>query len=170
MTDLDRLEKWKWVEGYEGLYVISNKGRVAGKHGEIKLKPRNARQPYPSVCLSKANKKKFYNIHTLLMKHFGPPQPKDKPFVTHINDDPTDNRLSNLKWGDVSSNAQDKIRNDRQPNGERVGGSKISNKEAKKIRLLRDLGVSPFLLAEIYGVHYSSIWKIVTGRTFKHVI
>lgn len=54
---------------------------------------------YPKYRINK----KFISIHRLLAEHFIPKVP-GKNHVLHINDDPTDYRLSNLMWGDHSDN------------------------------------------------------------------
>lgn len=102
-------EIWKDIEGYEGLYQISNLGRVKAlsvttKFGERikvypeRLKSTNAnKMGYPSVMLSKNGKDKLCTLHRLLAKAFIP-NPENKPEIDHINRDRSDFRLENLRW------------------------------------------------------------------------
>ena len=92
-------EIWKDIVGYEGLYQISNLGRVKSlKFGKEKimnsLKNSNG---YLSICLSKGGIQKRYFIHRLVALVFIP-NPDNKPCVDHINGIRTDNRVNNLRW------------------------------------------------------------------------
>ena len=102
-------EIWKDIKDWEGLYQISNQGRVRqldryvnhckGKRfvkGRI-LNPYVSKRGYYVVDLQYNQKKKKYTIHRLLMEHFVP-NPENKPCVDHINGIRTDNRLCNLRW------------------------------------------------------------------------
>ena len=51
---------------------------------------------YKRVCLTKDHKKRDYFVHRLVAKAFIP-NPEDKPEIDHIDGDPTNNRVDNLK-------------------------------------------------------------------------
>ena len=92
-------EIWKPVLGYEGLYEVSNFGRVKSifykRQGkEIILKPCFARD-YLTVMLCKNKTKKHHSLHRLVWEAFTGPIPEGMQ-VNHINEDKTDNRLENL--------------------------------------------------------------------------
>jgi len=59
------------------------------------------------------------------MAVFGPPQPECKPYVDHINRNPSDNRLANLRWVSPSENNQNRsaatIRHAPEPQGDLPG-------------------------------------------------
>ena len=93
-------EIWVDIKGYEGLYQVSNKGRVKKiyKNGKIRiLKTRLDNNGYLCVTLSKNNKPKIFKMHRLIATHFIP-NPDNKPCVDHINTIRTDNRIENLRW------------------------------------------------------------------------
>ena len=94
-------EIWKDINGYEGLYQISNFGNVKslprqGAKGKI-LKPSKINIGYLRVGLNKNGKCKRYLIHRLVAEAFLP-NPDNKPCIDHINANKTDNRICNLQW------------------------------------------------------------------------
>lgn len=103
-------EIWKDIEGYEGLYQVSNLGnvkRLGGvvmmKDGRTKtvkervLKQSLAGRGYPFVGLCKDNEVKQEYTHKLVSKAFIP-NPDNLPEVNHIDEDKTNNRVDNLEW------------------------------------------------------------------------
>lgn len=96
-------EIWKDIKGYEGLYQISNLGRIK-RLVSVKCKTerflsitKDKKFNYCRVMLSKDNETKRFLIHRLLAEHFIP-NPENKPCIDHINGDRSDNRLDNLRW------------------------------------------------------------------------
>ena len=93
-------EIWKDIEGYEGIYQVSNKGRVKSlnynRTGEERiLKIRINKNGY--ACISLGKERKFFRVHRLVAIAFIP-NPENKPCVDHINAIRTDNRVENLRW------------------------------------------------------------------------
>ena len=99
------MERWKHVRGYEGLYKVSDKGRLVGvKSGRI-LKPQvNKTGGYLQVMLYKPGRvRPRFSVHRLVAEAFVP-NPLNKPQVNHINEDKLDNRACNLEWVTASEN------------------------------------------------------------------
>ena len=101
-------EIWKDIIGYEGLYKISNYGRVKNKNKVLKLKV--DKDWYYRIGLSKNNKQKFYFIHRLVAQAFIP-NPNDYPQVNHKDQSPNkklgifaNNNVANLEWCDCKYN------------------------------------------------------------------
>lgn len=94
-------EIWRPIEGYEGLYEISNLGKIKSnfRQGSTTdfLKISNNGNGYMMVRLCKNGKAKKYYLHRLLAQTFID-NPEDKPQVNHINENRSDNRLENLEW------------------------------------------------------------------------
>lgn len=99
------LEVWKDVIGYEGLYQVSNLGRVRSfyKNKLTILSYRRAKAGYHTVCLHKNKKPLTQNIHRLIADAFIP-NTECKKYVNHIDGDKGNNILSNLEWVTQSEN------------------------------------------------------------------
>ena len=90
-------EQWKTIQGYEGLYSVSNRGRVYSYRSKRCLKPAHTKAGYHCVHLADKGKVSVMFIHRLVALAFIP-NPQDKPTVNHINEIKTDNRVENLEW------------------------------------------------------------------------
>lgn len=90
------MEEWKDIIGYEGLYQISNLGRVRNSKGQI-LTGYTNNKGYQMVHLQVNNTNKLYSIHRLVAIHFID-NPDNLPCVNHINEIKIDNRADNLEW------------------------------------------------------------------------
>lgn len=104
-------EIWKDIVGYEGLYQVSNLGRIkslsrfkkCGKEntiGYIKpeciLKPNKQKSGYCYITL-KGKQTKFTTIHRLVAQAFIP-NPNDYPCVNHKDENKSNNNVYNLEW------------------------------------------------------------------------
>lgn len=125
-------EMWLPVVGFEGSYEVSSLGRVRSvarvvshaRSGSLKVQARILSQQlrsqgttrpgckrYPEVELSDSDHKKHVcKVHKLVLEAFVGPRP-DGHVACHRNDDPTDNRLENLRWDTYSANTQDSVIN-----------------------------------------------------------
>ena len=88
-------EIWKDIKGYEGLYQVSNLGKIRNKYKEIKQQTDNI--GYKNVILSKNNKRKTKKVHRLVAETFID-NANNLPAVNHINGNKSDNKVSNLEW------------------------------------------------------------------------
>lgn len=112
-------EIWKNIKDYEGLYQVSNWGRVKSlkrlvkshnKWGECYitinekiLKTFDNNLGYLFIRLSKNNKIKNYYIHKLVAEHFIP-NPNNLPEVNHKDECKSNNIYTNLEWCDRKYN------------------------------------------------------------------
>ena len=90
-------EIWKDIKGYEGLYKISNRGRVWSVQSGLILKAHTLNSGYVRLLLSYGGNRKSYYVHRLVATAFIP-NPEKKPQVNHINEIKSDNRPQNLEW------------------------------------------------------------------------
>ena len=93
------METWKAIAEYEGLYEVSDMGRVKSlKYGkENILKPQNNTWGYLQVCLRKDGHTKQLLVHRLVAKAFIP-NPQGLETVNHKDEVKTNNTVSNLEW------------------------------------------------------------------------
>jgi hypothetical protein len=105
-------ESWLAVVGYEGLYEVSDAGRVRslprnGTRGTI-LSPDVHPFGYPCVRLSRNNRKKRFAVHKLAATAYLGTRAESQE-CRHLNGNPADNRPENLAWGTSAENSQDAI-------------------------------------------------------------
>lgn len=91
------MEQWRDIEGYEGLYQVSDMGNVKSLISNRNLKPYINGSGYLQVELCKDGVHKSFRVHRLVAQAFIP-NPENKPTVDHINTIKTDNIVSNLRW------------------------------------------------------------------------
>lgn len=114
------VENWIPIEGYEGLYEVSDMGNVRNaKNKNIKV-TRKDKRGYLMVELYKNNIRKHLYVHRLVKRNF---TPKDEwgESINHLNEDKNDNRLCNLEYCPMLENIAYGTR------GKRSGISRINH-------------------------------------------
>ena len=94
---------WKDITGYEGLYMVSDDGRIMNVRKHI-LKPVIV-TGYNRINCHKDGILKSYLVHRLVAKAFIE-NPDNKEFVDHINGNRQDNRVENLRWATAQENCR----------------------------------------------------------------
>lgn len=122
-------EIWHPAPGFEGLYEVSSLGRVRSLPREVPsdnrwgvpgvrrykgqvLSPTPNEKGYLSLrlCRGGSTEKVRVYVHRLVARAFIP-NPGALPQVLHWDDDPANNQVTNLRWGNQSMNELDKVRN-----------------------------------------------------------
>ena len=91
------LEKFKDVQGYEGLYQVSTWGRVYNVLANKMVHTEVTKKGYLRVDLFKNGTRKHHKVHRLVAKAFIP-NPNNKPQVNHIDGNKQNNSITNLEW------------------------------------------------------------------------
>ena len=144
-------EKWKNVEGYNGLYKISNTGRIVSyKKGKpYELAPYSNNRGYLAIGLSDGLVRRRYTMHKLVARHFIP-NPENKPQVNHKDGDKHNNHVDNLEWVTQSENIQHSYKI-----GLRTYNSEIYHKN--KYNEQKKVGIIAINLETLESFHFQSI-------------
>ena len=134
-------EIWKDIPGFDGLYQVSNLGRVKSLPKKIwngkgyfiskekLLKPNTLAKGYFQVELKKNLNRCCFQVHRLVaMAFIQNPFPESYDQINHINGDKQDNRVENLEWSNNSLN---------QKHAWATGLQRVSNKAGKPRRRVR---------------------------------
>lgn len=122
------VEEWRPIAGYEGLYEVSDWGRVrsvlrivkCGKDSErifggkiIKFAYKQNAKYHRYYLHKKGEKNKWFSCHRLVAEAFIP-NPENKPCIDHIDGNPENNTVSNLRWVTHQENSNNPITIERQ--------------------------------------------------------
>ena len=108
------MEIWHDIENYEGLYQISNKGRVKSLYNgsERILRPVIDRYGYYKIMLYNDSVRKIFSIHRLVAQAFIP-NLYNKPQVNHLDENKKNNSVDNLEWATAKENSNYGSRNEK---------------------------------------------------------
>ena len=134
---MEEKEIWKDIEGFEGMYQVSNMNRVKSLERTVRngrgyrtvperiLKPEKNRYGYLQVNLWKDGKMKMYLVHRLVASAFLE-NPMGYTEINHKDEDKTNNVVSNLEW---CSRSYNNTYNDRA----KKAGKKVAEKLSKPV-------------------------------------
>lgn len=100
-------ENWKEIDGYDGMYQVSDLGRVRSlKYGKTRvLKGGSTPKGYRTVLLYNDKKVKCFYVHRLVAQAFIPNDDERKIYINHIDECKQNNRASNLEYCTAQYNA-----------------------------------------------------------------
>jgi len=101
-------ELWKEIKDFEGLYSVSTLGNIFSIKNNKLLKLKRTKKGYLTVSLNKDGATSYYRVHRLVAHTFIS-NPSLLPLVRHMNNNRSDNRMSNLAWGTAQDNSDDRI-------------------------------------------------------------
>ena len=172
-------EQWKAVPGFDGLYEVSDQGRVRsyasmgpggakrrkGEAHPVAIVVRN-QYGHRAVGLQVSGKQRLFSVHRLVLEAFVGPCPTGHEGRHVDENDPGNNCLSNLRWGTKQENEQDKRRHGTATlsGGKRkraVRGS-LSLEQAREI-VAASAAISHRELARRYGVSGTYVAQIRAG-------
>lgn len=177
------MEIWKDIPQFEGIYQISNLGRMKsltqsfiskkdGRKWTIKgkiLKTPLSSTGYPRKICKHNGISKGFKIHRLVASTFIP-NPKNKPFINHKNGIKTDNTVSNLEWCTHKENMDHALKNGllKILSGENHKSSKLTWKQVDEIRNKYKKNTYGYkALAQEYNVTPPNIKSIIENKTWK---
>lgn len=165
-------EEWRPVFGFEGLYEVSDQGRVrgiprCGSHGQP-LRPSTRGNGYKFVCLSANGVVTGHPVHRLVARAFVPVD-DGRQMVNHRNGDKADNRAVNLEWvthGENMHHAFAVLGAVRSAKGRPARNRKLN---AGQVRAIRNDSRSASELAGLYGVGHTTISNVKLGKYYSDV-
>lgn len=174
---MENEEIWKPVVGYEGLYEVSDQGRVRGldrqdaigrpKKGKI-LKPVSTNgYLYASFTNSEGKAKKFL-VHRVVLSSFIGPCPEGKE-VCHRDGRRNNNRLDNLKYGTKKENMEDAIEHGSLSGSDRSYFSRIPIASVIEAQALLNSGLSLEAITEKTSLSISDVRKAVYGTVYQRI-
>lgn len=169
-------EIWRDICGYEGIYQVSNFGRVKSLHfdRERLLKLRQDYKGYVYVVLHKDGECKPCKVHRLVAETFIL-NSEGKPQVNHIDGNKSNNRVENLEWVTNSENKKHSYENGIcKPNcGTKNVMSRLTAADVRYIRsnyIPYDKKSGERALAKRFNVSKTLIGNIIKGKTYRDVL
>lgn len=174
-------ESWRPIDGYDGLYEVSNRGRVRswstrGSHLRIPAtKPHLVsievnRRGACSVTLQRGrdHHRRGVLVHHLVMAAFIGPRQKGQ-LIRHLDGNAQNNRLENLSYGTQADNMADALRHGTTARGNKLPQAKLDDEKVMDIRRRFSAGETIKTLALEYGVSWASCQDVVLGVSWRHV-
>lgn len=163
-------EEWRHVVGYEGIYEVSNFGRVrALSPRSWKLNPGGIIKPklddYLRVTIYKNGERKTHAVHVLVATAFLGPRP-DGHVVDHVDNNKQNNHAVNLQYLTWRGNTRKSIALELE-SGVRSNGGKLTKEDVESIRSFSREGMTRAELGRQYGVSAPHITRIVQGNKWK---
>lgn len=174
VPDAGEPERWLPVGGYEGLYEVSDLGRVRSFHaGRGKGKRGGLLRPAPTgvyahlcVVLCQGGESHTRLVHHLVLEAFVGPRP-DGMEALHGPGGALDNRLVNLSWGTKSENqGRDRVRDGTSNRGERQWQSKLTEADVIECRRRYAAGERLTVLVSEYGTTTGGMSTAISGKTW----
>lgn len=174
-------EQWKDIEGYEGIYQVSNRGRVksikrwraSGTGGYVQRETIlvMSGKRYQMVTLYSNKIGRGVLVHRLVACAFVPNNKNFKQ-VNHKDGNKKHNTAENLEWCTAKENIRQAIALGIGTVGERNGMAKFSNNEIRELRksyIPYDEKFGASALARRHNVSVKTMWSILTRKTYKSI-
>ena len=168
------IEEWRPVKGWEGVYSVSNLGRIRSESRFVKSGNPAGRTPrvrimhqatkktgHKTIMCHDGARRQRLHVHRMVMLAFtdGPPTPLHE--VAHNDGNATNNVISNLRWATRSENHRDKLAHGTHNRGDRHPNMKLTNAQVHEIRKASGTCQQ---IAEKYGVTFQHIAAIRAGK------
>lgn len=180
------MEIWKDVAGWEGLYQVSNHGRVKilartcltrNRWGPmIRHRPEKIRKAsiakgghYPRIGFEREGRKGWADLHVLVCETFNGPKPGPGYHCAHNDGNPLNNRADNLRWATPRENAADTMRHGRFPQGEKSNLSKLTADQVRAIRSRAEAGETAKVLAAEFDLTREGVSAIIKRKNWRHI-
>lgn len=170
-------EEWRPVVGFEGLYEVSDQGRVRrlwpsrDRRAGSFLRP-GRKRGYCGVSLCRDGFVTQRAVHSLVAEAFIGPCP-DRHEIGHEDNNRANNRVDNLAYVTHAQNMQHCARSTGHTRGTRNVSAKTTEAQVVRIKELLSVGgtgMPPGLIAVCVGVSIHVVYQIQSGRLWRHVV
>lgn len=172
---------WKPIDGYSGMYWVSNKGQVKSYRWWRQRGIESKGKAYLLTPITNGWDHLFYRLYQdgvtrtvsigkLMLTAFSGPPVGAKKWACHNDGNPRNNVLSNLRWDTNSANQMDRAKHGTSNSGSANGRSKLTELQVISIHKLIAAGNSQRKVAAAFGVDQSAISNIVRGRNWPQLL
>jgi len=161
------MEIWKDIYNYDGLYAVSNYGKIKNCKRNLIRKLQKSKSGYLSVELNKNGVAKIFRVHRLVAYSFISKTIEENQ-INHINGIKTDNRVENLEWCTCSENHKHAYKIGlKSKKGEKHHMCKLKNNDIFLIRKMYKSGILQRNIANTFNVSRQHISAIINFKTWK---
>jgi len=158
---IEAVTAWKAIEE-DNRYEVSVDGGVRRrlKDGTYRtLSPSAASSGHRYFFIYSGEKRRTVYVHIAVLTAFAGPRPNGL-FALHLDDDPSNNRMSNLMWGSRSLNYQHAVANNK------LSGRRMTPESVRRARDLHSQGRSINSIAREFGIERRTISAAVSGKSW----
>jgi hypothetical protein len=176
-------ETWRPIIGFEGLYEVSDLGRlrsldkfIKSSNGGVQLCRGRVlklqhRGRYPHITLHRGREYKNTHVHTAVLEAFIGPRPPGMEACHGPDPNPDNCALSNLRWDTKSNNQKDRLtQGGRDYRGSKHPGSLLTDVDVERMRDLHRTGLRAKAISKWLGTRNSNTWLIIKGKAWRHVL
>jgi hypothetical protein len=130
----------------------------------LKAQSKDSWGRYLLVDLVIDGRRKHCRVHHLVMAAFVGPRPSGLQ-VCHLDGNPLNARLDNLRYDTPSANEADKRRHGTSPHGARCGQAKLTDEQVEQIRAI-GRAVPQTAIGALFGIDQAQVSRILTGKAW----
>jgi len=168
------IEEWRPVVGFEGSYSVSNHGNVKSidrKRGRKQIKgrplhPFKERSGHYYIQLHENGTTKGCFVHRLVLLAFVGECPQGEE-CCHIDGNPANNHVDNLRWGTRKSNIRDMLI--AHMSGGKCCNARLSFSQIIEIKKMALQKEKYAVIARKLSISAATVWNVATGRSWSHI-
>ena len=146
------MKTFKYIKDYNNKYIVHKNGKVVNLKKQKIINPYYDKRGRARINLCKNGTKYAILLHRLVAEYFIP-NPQNKPYINHIDNNPSNNNIQNLEWCTQKEKMQHASKQNRLSNNRKYDYSKIMD--------LYNSGFNKYQISKKVGTHFMTIKYIV---------